>query len=80
MEGAGGGGGGLGVVGDHDDGLAVIGGEGAEEVEDGAGGFAVEVITGPSTELVRVDVGEILDGQAEISGDIAVGDEVVVAT
>lgn len=44
------------------------------------GGFAVEVITGPTTDLVRTEVGEVLDGQAEISGDLAVGDEVVVAT
>lgn len=42
------------------------------------GGFAVEVIAGSSTELARVEVGEVLDGLAEVSGDLAVGDEVVV--
>ncbi len=42
------------------------------------GGFAVEVAFGQSTELVRVDVGEVLDGQAEVNGDLAVGDLIVV--
>jgi len=45
------------------------------------GGFAVEVesATGPDTSLVGVEVGEVLAGQAEISGDISPGDRVVVA-
>jgi len=45
------------------------------------GGFAVEVEseTGPATSLVGVDVGEVLDGQAEISGNLSAGDRVVVA-
>jgi len=45
------------------------------------GGFAVEVEseTGPTTSLVGVEVGEILDGQAEISGNVSAGDRVVVA-
>ena len=34
---------GAGVVGDHDDGLAVVGGELAQQVEDAGGGLAVEV-------------------------------------
>lgn len=42
------------------------------------GGFAVEVVAGPTAELVRVDVGEVLDGQAEVDGDLAVGDLLVV--
>lgn len=44
------------------------------------GGFAVEVSVGPETALVRVTVREILDGQAEIIGDIGEGDRVVVPT
>jgi peptidoglycan hydrolase-like protein with peptidoglycan-binding domain len=43
------------------------------------GGFAVEVVEGSATRLVGVELGEILDGQAEISGDLAVGDTVLVA-
>lgn len=43
------------------------------------GGYAVEVVDGSSTRLVRVDVGAILDGRAEITGDVAGGDTVVVA-
>jgi hypothetical protein len=39
-------GGGLGVVGDHHDGFAVVLGEGGEEGENGAGGFAIEVAGG----------------------------------
>jgi peptidoglycan hydrolase-like protein with peptidoglycan-binding domain len=44
------------------------------------GGFAVEVPDGAATTLIRVDVGEVLDGYAEIQGDIAEGDTVVVPT
>jgi len=43
------------------------------------GGYAVEIVDGSSTRLVAVDVGAILDGRAEISGDVAEGDTVVVA-
>ena len=56
------------------------------------GGFAVEVVQGgdaattnpvqtrlAQTRLVGVELGEILDGQAEITGDVAVGDTVLVA-
>ena len=44
------------------------------------GGYAVEVVDGGgTTHLVGVDVGEILDGKAEVSGDIEVGDSVLVA-
>ena len=39
-------GGGLGVVGDHHDGFAVVLGEGSEEGENRAGGFAIEVAGG----------------------------------
>ena len=44
------------------------------------GGYAVEVVDGSgSSHLVGVKVGEILDGKAEVSGGIAVGDSVLVA-
>ena len=43
------------------------------------GGYAVEIVDGSSTHLVAVDVGAILDGRAEIDGDVAEGDTVVVA-
>jgi peptidoglycan hydrolase-like protein with peptidoglycan-binding domain len=43
------------------------------------GGFAVEVVEGATTRLVGVELGEILDGEAEITGDLAIGDTVVVA-
>jgi hypothetical protein len=43
------------------------------------GGYAVEVVDGAASELVAVEIGEILDGKAEISGDLAVGDTVLVA-
>jgi hypothetical protein len=43
------------------------------------GGFAVEVVEGATTSLVGVELGEILDGRAEIAGDITVGDTVLVA-
>ncbi len=44
------------------------------------GGFALERTTPSGTELVRVEVGELLDGRAEISGDVQVDDEVVIPT
>jgi len=44
------------------------------------GGFAVEVPSGAATTLVKVDVGEVLEGQVEITGDISEGNEVVIAT
>lgn len=43
------------------------------------GGFAVEIVDGSSTHLVAVELGTILDGRVEITGDIAEGDTVVVA-
>ena len=43
------------------------------------GGFAVEVVEDGTTRLVGVELGEILDGQAEITGDLAVDDAVLVA-
>ena len=43
------------------------------------GGFAVEVPAPDGTRLVGVDVGEVLDGRAEVSGrDIAEGGQVVI--
>ena len=44
------------------------------------GGFAVEVPADGTTKLVPVEVGEVLDGRAEISGELADGVEVVVPT
>lgn len=44
------------------------------------GGYALEVVdSGATTHLVGVDVGEILDGKAEIAGSVEVGDTVLVA-
>jgi peptidoglycan hydrolase-like protein with peptidoglycan-binding domain len=44
------------------------------------GGYAVEVADGGgTTHLVAVDVGEILDGKAEVSGSLDVGESVLVA-
>ena len=43
------------------------------------GGFAVELDQGPTTKLVGVDVGEVLDGRAEIEGSVEEGATVVVA-
>jgi peptidoglycan hydrolase-like protein with peptidoglycan-binding domain len=43
------------------------------------GGYAVEVADEAGTHLVAVDVGEILDGNAEVSGSIDVGQSVLVA-
>lgn len=42
------------------------------------GGFAVEVVSDGLTKLVRVNVGEVLDGRAEVLGELAEGDIVVV--
>lgn len=44
------------------------------------GGFAVEISEDDATRLVGVTVGEVLDGRAEISGDVREGDLVVVPT
>ena len=45
------------------------------------GGFAVELVRLDGLPvLTTVEVGEVVDGLAEITGDIKVGDEVVVAT
>jgi len=44
------------------------------------GGFALEVQNGETSPLVPVEVGEVLDGLAEIDGDITVGATVLVAT
>jgi peptidoglycan hydrolase-like protein with peptidoglycan-binding domain len=44
------------------------------------GGFAVEVSDADGTTLVRVEVGEVLDGQAVVAGEVAEGDAVVVPT
>lgn len=43
------------------------------------GGYAVEKVSAAGTELVSVEVGEVVGGLAEVSGDIVEGDEVVVA-
>lgn len=43
------------------------------------GGFAVEVPSGDPTSLVTVEVGEVLDGRAEITGNIEAGTKVLVA-
>jgi peptidoglycan hydrolase-like protein with peptidoglycan-binding domain len=44
------------------------------------GGYAVEVVdTSGASRLVGVDLGEILDGKAEVSGELQVGDTVLVA-
>lgn len=42
------------------------------------GGFAVEIPGDTTTTLVRVEVGEVLDGRAEISGNITEGDQIVI--
>ncbi len=44
------------------------------------GGFAVEVSGGATPTLVRVELGEVLNGQAEVSGDVAEGDQIVIPT
>ena len=43
------------------------------------GGYAVEIVDGVVDPARAVDVGAILDGRAEIIGDVAEGDTVVVA-
>lgn len=43
------------------------------------GGFAVEVITETGSVLTAVEVGEVLDGQAEVEGNLENDDRVVVA-
>jgi hypothetical protein len=43
------------------------------------GGWAVEVVgTDGTTGLVGVELGEVVDGMAEVTGDVAEGDHVVV--
>jgi hypothetical protein len=42
------------------------------------GGFAVEVVEPAGTRLVPVEVGEVVDARAEITGDVQAGDQVVV--
>ncbi len=42
------------------------------------GGFAVEVSNSGTTSLVPVEVGEVLDGRAEVRGEVKPGDMVVV--
>ncbi len=44
------------------------------------GGYAVEMTSATGSRLVAVDVGEVLDGRAEVEGAIAEGDELLVAT
>lgn len=44
------------------------------------GGFAVELATGTGTALVAVEVGEVLDGRAEVRGGLDAGDRVVVVS
>jgi peptidoglycan hydrolase-like protein with peptidoglycan-binding domain len=43
------------------------------------GGYAVERVTGATTELVPVTLGAFADGYVQITGDVADGDTVVVA-
>jgi peptidoglycan hydrolase-like protein with peptidoglycan-binding domain len=42
------------------------------------GGYAVERVTAPGSELVAVTTGAFADGLVEVTGDLAEGDEVVV--
>ncbi len=42
------------------------------------GGYAVERVTGSTSELVRVETGAFADGRVEVIGDLAEGDQVVV--
>lgn len=44
------------------------------------GGFAVEKIADTGSELIAVTVEEVLDGQAAVTADLSVDDEVVVPT
>jgi len=43
------------------------------------GGYAVERVTGATTELVPVTLGAFADGYVQITGNVAAGDTVVVA-
>lgn len=43
------------------------------------GGFALEVVDGSSTHLVAVEVGTVIGGLAQVSGEVDAGDVVVVA-
>lgn len=43
------------------------------------GGYALEVVDGATTRLVRVEIGaQAVDGMIDVTGDIAEGDEVVI--
>ena len=42
------------------------------------GGFAVELVEGATTRLVRVDVSDVLNGRAAVTGAVEPGDTVVV--
>jgi peptidoglycan hydrolase-like protein with peptidoglycan-binding domain len=42
------------------------------------GGFAVELVETGGTRLVPVEVGQVVDAKAEITGDVEAGDQVVV--
>jgi hypothetical protein len=42
------------------------------------GGYAIELVDGTGTTLVSVDPGFFADGWVEITGDVQVGDVVVV--
>jgi len=44
----------------------------------GEGGFAVELVEASGTRLVAVEVGAVVAGLAEITGEVQVGDEVVI--
>lgn len=44
------------------------------------GGFAVELVEGDGTRLVRVELIDVLDGQAAVRGELSAGDTVVVPT
>jgi hypothetical protein len=45
------------------------------------GGWAVELVgPGGTTALVGVELGAVVDGMAEITGEVAEGDEVAVPT
>ena len=44
------------------------------------GGFAVELVDGDTTRLIRVELIDVLDGRAAVRGDVSPGDTVVVPT
>jgi len=46
----------------------------------GEGGYAVERVNGATTTLIAVELNDVLGGRASVTGDIAVDDELVVAT